>query len=241
MYLDYFRANIKSELKKNHLTLNGLSEKADLSEDTLRSLIYGKSQDVKISTMIKIADALDCSIDYLIGRYSWFYDENLLKKIQDLPPRSIQTIQNLISLELKSTQLISTEQKYTIPVLILTGNSKDGDYYDNSIVTSHDISNYPEDLRKRINLGIKINNRYYEPVYFVNDILLLSTEKIPEYNDIVVYQSNDGRLYVRRYTPSGLEPIDQFGKMILTRNQDSYTPIRVVIKAAKEFNIEQYR
>lgn len=241
MYLDYFRANIKSELKKKKLTLNSLSEKADLSEDTLRSLIYGKSQDVKLSTMLKIADALDCSIDYLIGHNNWFYDESLLKKLQELSPRSIQTVQNLISLELKSTQYASTDNKYVIPVLLLTGNSKDGDYYDNSIITGHDISDYPEELRKRINLGIKISNRYYEPVYFIDDILLLSTEKKPEYNDIVVYQSNDGKLYVRRYTASGLEPIDQFGKMILTKNQDSYTPVGVVIKVAKEFNIEQYR
>ncbi len=241
MSLEYFRAHIKSELKKNKLTLSSLSDKADLSEDTLRSLIYGKSQDVKLSTMLKIADALDCSVDYLIGHHSWFYDESLFKKLQELSPRSIQTIQNLISLELKSTQYASTDNKYVIPVLLLTGNSKDGDYYDNSIITSHDISNYPEELRKRINIGIKISNRYYEPVYFIDDILLLSTEKKPEYNDIVVYQSNDGKLYLRRYTSSGLEPIDQFGKMILTQNQDAYTPLGVVIKVAKEFNIEQYR
>lgn len=241
MYLDYFRANIKKELKKNNLTLNSLSEKADLSEDTLRSLIYGKSQDVKLSTMNKIADALDCSIDYLIGHNTWLYDEETLKKLRDLTPRSIQTIQKLITIELKSTQLASNKQKHMIPILTLTGNSKDGEYYDNSIISSHDISDYPEDLRKRINVGIKISNRYYEPVYFINDILLLSTEKIPEYNDIVVYQSNEGKIFVRRYTPSGLEPIDQFGKMILTKNQSQYTPIGVVIKAAKEFDIEQYR
>lgn len=241
MYLSYFRLHIKEELKKKHLTLNSLSEKADISEDTLRTLIYGKSQDVKISTMIKIADALDCSIDYLIGRNSWFFDENLLKKLQILPPRSIQTIQKLISIELKSVQMASSEQKYIIPVIIFTGNSKDGDYYDNSIVTSHDISEYPEELRKKINFGIKINDPIYEPIYFTNDILLLSTEKKPEYNDIVAYQSKDSRLYLRKYTPSGLEPIDQFGKMILTKNLDSYTPIGVVIKVAKEFDIEQYR
>lgn len=79
MNLDYFRKHIKEELKKNNLTLSKLSKEADLSEDTLRSLIYGKSTDVKLSTLSKIADVLNCSIDSLIGRNNWFFDEKLLK------------------------------------------------------------------------------------------------------------------------------------------------------------------
>lgn len=241
MDLNYFRSHIKEELKKEGLTLSSLSQKADLSEDTLRSLIYGKSQDVKLSTITKIAEVLDCSIDYLIGRYDWFYDEPPIKKIQTLSPRSIQTIQKLITLELNSTQLPSQKHSNIIPILIPTGKVKDGNYYDNTTFQEHDISDYPNHLQQIINLGIMINSDYYEPTYYKNDILLLSTEKKPEFGDIAVYQSVDGRIYIRQFTPSGLEPIDQFGQSIPIRRQNLYTAIGVVVKVTKEFDIEQYR
>ncbi len=68
MNLQYFRTTLRKMLREKKLTLNALSLQADLSEDTLRSIIYGKSQDIKLSTMIKIADVLNCSLDELAGR-----------------------------------------------------------------------------------------------------------------------------------------------------------------------------
>lgn len=241
MNLDYFRLHIKEELKKEGLTLYTLSQKADLSEDTLRSLIYGKSQDVKLSTISKIADVLHCSVDYLIGRNSWFYDENTLKRIQELSPRSLLTLQALIKIELKSTQEKSENNKDIITVLIPTGNIKDGTYYDNANFTTHDISSYPDSLKKIINLGLLITTDSYEPQYYNNDILLLSTVKKPEYGDVVVYQNNDGQIFIRRFVQSGLEPIDKFGIKILPSEQHLFSPIGVIIKVTKEFDIEQYR
>lgn len=241
MNLNYFRDHIKAELKQEGLTLNSLSQKADLSEDTLRSLIYGKTQDVKLSTISRIADVLHCSIDHLIGRYDWFYNEPLLKKIQCLSPRSLQTIQTLITLELNSTQRTGNSGSHTIPLLIPTGNMKEGCYYDNAIFRTFDLSDYPAHLQSIINMGLLMNSNHYEPFFFENDILLLSTEKKPEFNDIVLYQSKEGRLYIRRISPSGLEPIDQFGETLSAHLQKEMTPIGILVKTAKEFNIEQYR
>lgn len=241
MNLDYFRKHIKEELKKNNLTLSKLSKEADLSEDTLRSLIYGKSTDVKLSTLSKIADVLNCSIDSLIGRNNWFFDEKLLKKLESLSPRSIKSVETLIKLELASTQQPSNKGQDMISVLIPTQTMVDGFYYDHANFISHDISAYPASLKKMIHLGILITNDNYEPNYYMNDILLLSTERKPAYDDIVVYQDMAGRVYIRRYSQTGLEPIGHFGKKIDITDIKKYNAIGVVIKVLKEFDIEQYR
>ncbi len=241
MNLKYFRKHIREELKSNKLTLSKLSEKADLSEDTLRSLIYGKSTDVKMSTLTKIADVFNCSIDRLIGRNTWFFDDKLLKKMEYLPPRSIKSIEMLINLELASTQQPSTRGQDIISVLVPTQTMVDGFYYDHANFIPHDISAYPPNLKQIVNLGLLITNDSYEPNYYINDILLLSTERKPVYNDIVVYHDMNGRVYIRRYCQTGLEPIGQFGKKIGINDVKKYNAFGVIIKVLKEFDIEQYR
>ena len=61
MDLIYFRQNLREKLQKSKISLNYLSAKADISEDTLRSIIYGKSQDIKLSSILKIATAPTCA------------------------------------------------------------------------------------------------------------------------------------------------------------------------------------
>ena len=77
--------------------------------------------------------------------------------------------------------------------------------------------------------------------YFTNDILLLSQHNAPERNDIVLCINEAGRLFLRKVTPFGLDPINRFGKKIPANEMNNYTVLGVVLKVAKEFNIEQYR
>lgn len=242
MNLDFFRGHFKELLKEQHLTLNALAQQADLSEDTLRSLVYGKSQDVKVSTLIKIADVLDVSIDHLIGHSTFSTkEEEFIKIMRTLPNRSRKTISSLIALEQATAQKPSNEGKDILTVFLPTGNMKDGQYYDASFFTTLDITNYPSRLRQEVDFGIKILTDNLEPLYYMNDILLMSQKKQPEYNDIVLYLNADSRIFLRKYTTSGLEPINRFGKKILPSEMHQYVATGVVIKAAKEFNIEQYR
>lgn len=241
MDLQYFRSHIKSIMKEQGLTLSKLAGQADLSEDTLRSLIYGKSEDVKLSTIWKIADVLNCSIDYLVGHSKDINREKLIYNMQKLSSRSINAIDTLIQLELTATQNQSNDNHETIPVLVPTGNMKDGYYYDNVSFSTHDISNYPSSLKRYLTMGLLINTNAYAPTYFRNDILLLSTNKPIELDDIVLYQNQSGQLYLQRYTNMGLIPIDQSELIIDMNHIDEYAPLGIVLKVAKEFNIEQYR
>ena len=242
MNLHSLRNNLKVKLKQSDLTLNEFSLHADLSEDTLRSLIYGEAKDIKLSTLIKIADAFHCSIDTILSRSVYSnQEEELIRRLRKLSRRSIHTIQTLIQLEEISHLTVSNTGRDTIQIFLPTGNMKDGYFYDNTLFETLDITEYPYSLKNAVDFGIKILSTCYEPYYCLNDILLFSRKHLPQYNDIVLYTDCEGHVYIRRYTVAGLMPINNFGIPISPGEIHNYTAVGVALKVLKEFNIEQYR
>lgn len=242
MNLQSLRKNLKKLLKEEKMTLNTLSIRADLSEDTLRSLIYSNAKDVKMSTIIKIATVFNCSIDSLLGHSVYSsHEEYIIQKLRTLSDRSRQTILALIDLEEQTTLHSSYAGKDFITVFLPTGNLIDGQFYDTSFFETLDISAYPNSLKNTIDFGLKILSDNFQPIYDKNDILLLSRRQIPEHNDIVLYLDQDGKIFLRRYTTIGLEPLSRSGSIIPPNRIYQYSSIGVVVKVVKEFNIEQYR
>jgi len=60
--------NIRSLRKKKGLTQEKLARLADISNNTLVKIEMGLAKEPTITTITKIADALDVSIDMLVGR-----------------------------------------------------------------------------------------------------------------------------------------------------------------------------
>lgn len=242
MNLKSFRTSLREKLKEEKLTLSSLASLSDLSEDTLRSIIYGKSQDIKLSTLIKIADVLHCSLDELINRYTYPHEvHRIIDRIGKLPKRSLRVIQIVITLEEKTLVQKSKHGKDVIPLFIPKGNFHDGMYYDGNIYESLDISNYPIYIKKETSFALKIQTSYLQPIYFPNDILLISTNHNPKHHDIVLYANNSGKVFIRKYTDMGLEPLTNFGEIIPSKELLNFTPLGVIIRTVNEFDIEQYR
>ena len=242
MNLQALRDNLRKLLKQHKMTLNTLSIQADLSEDTLRSLIYSHAKDVKVSTVIKIAKVFNCSIDTLLGRsiYS-FHEEHIIEQLRLLSGRSLRAILALIDLESQTTLRSSFTGKDFITVFLPTGNLIDGQFYDTSSFETLDISDYPNSLKNSVDFGFKILSENFLPLYDRNDILLLSRKQIPEQNDIALFLDREGRIFLRRYTHMGLEALSRRGSLISPSKINQYSCIGIVIKVVKEFNIEQYR
>lgn len=242
MNLQYFKTTLRKQLRERKLTLNALSVKADLSEDTLRSIIYGKSQDIKLSTLIKIADVFGCSIDDLIGRPIYSKEErSFISRMRRLSARSQHSIQFILDFEEKTTLYKSASGKDIIKVYLPIGNMKDGMFYDSSITEDLDISEYPDALKEDTSFALKIISNHFEPIYYPNDILLFSRKHLPEYGDITLYLDDNQRIYIRRYTEKGLEPINNFGEIIPFDKYNKLRTMGIVLRVVKEFNIEQYR
>lgn len=242
MDIQFFRKNLKRRLQERKITLSALALQADLSEDTLRSVVYGKSQDIKLSTVTKIADVLDCPIDDLVGRQ--YYSETELRiheRMHRFSERSLRAMEYFSELEADMMLKHSKEGKVVIPILCLLGNMKDGMYGDFQMKEVLDISAYPNVLRDDADFALKILSDYFQPVYFLNDILICSCKRRPEYNDIVLYFDKNGRFYLRKYFETHLEPLNGFGERIPSNRYDEFTARGVVLRVVKEFNIEQYR
>jgi transcriptional regulator with XRE-family HTH domain len=60
--------NIKRLRKKKGLTQEKLARMADIANNTLVKIEMGMAKEPTITTVIKIADALEVSVDELVGR-----------------------------------------------------------------------------------------------------------------------------------------------------------------------------
>lgn len=235
MNYQIFRNILKNSLHKKKITTHSLSIQADIPTDTLHSILYGKTKDIKLSTLIKIADVLECDLDSLIGRNPRTKEQQLLMdRICCLPAHSINKIKFLLELEEHCILQKSTNGTDYIQIFCPTGNMKDGMLYDSTRFDLLDITDYPTFLKHNVDLGIKILSRNYEPVYYPNDIILLSHMQAPQYNDIVLYIDNDGLLFIRQFTEQQLIPINGFGKAIPTKDIFQYTALGVVLKVVKD-------
>lgn len=242
MNLQYFKTTLREQLRQKKLTLNALSIQADLSEDTLRSIIYGKSQDIKLSTIIKIADVFECSIDDMIGHPVYSEEErSTISRMRRLCEHSKRSVQFILDFEEKTTLYKSTQRKDIINVYLPTGNMKDGMFFDSFATEELDISEYPDAIKENTDFALKIVTNHFEPVYYLNDILLFSRKHLPEYGDIIFYLDDEQRIYIRKYTEKGLEPINNFGEIISSKQYNKFRSMGVVLRVVKEFNIEQYR
>ena len=57
---------IKARKQAIKLTVEELSHKSGIPEDTINNIIYGRTSDPRIESLAKIAQALDTTLDYLV-------------------------------------------------------------------------------------------------------------------------------------------------------------------------------
>ena len=66
-FMSSFRKNMFMYIDEKDITIKDISEESDVPFSTLNTFLYGNSKDIKLSTAVKLAKALNVSIDELIG------------------------------------------------------------------------------------------------------------------------------------------------------------------------------
>lgn len=66
--MSVFRNNLLSILRDNAMTVSELSERSGVPYSSIASWLGERASLPNIDTVCLIADTLDCSIDYLVGR-----------------------------------------------------------------------------------------------------------------------------------------------------------------------------
>lgn len=196
-YMKSFRKNLQMYIEEKSISIASLSEAADISQETLKTLLYGKSNDCKLSTVIALAKALEVSVDELVGAGT-------------LPPvvvESIQITRNLperlvyfIRWAIRYHEKLLRDEKITAKAInIMTADCTNAG---NLLMTNNfdliDFPNLEDYIRYKVFMGIKIPCNNYMPVFSEGDILLIANDRNPLQNEMVVVVTNGFAKIVRR-------------------------------------------
>lgn len=182
-YMTSFRKNLLTYVNEKEIALHDIAEAADLSPDTVKTLIYGDAKDCKLSTAVALAKALKISVDELVGAGT----------LSDPMRESIQITRNLpesfvyfVRWSIRYHERMLRENKASKKSINVIIADFDGNLHINNNFELLDISDLPDSIRPKIYMGIRIPCEYYMPIYMEGDILLLANDRIPMPNECAV-------------------------------------------------------
>lgn len=188
-----FLNNINNFLSKNNWTIKNLSDYSNIPYESTKKLVNGKVGNPTIYTVYKIADALGCSIDFLLGRHNISGTSS-----RNLPLRAFALLEEIINFEVQLSLENQKNNSINIPVFVPTGKTEDGFLFDSITTESIDISKSYVDSQDTVMCGIKITSLCFAPTYLNKDILLVARDRYPCNDEIGIFLIN-GRCYIRKY------------------------------------------
>lgn len=195
-FMSAFRKNMFMYIDEKDITIKEISEEADVPFSTLNTFLYGSSKDIKLSTAVKLAKALNVSIDELIGA----------ETINDVSRESIAICRNLPDNALylvrwyiryiDSLNKKNEPHKRYVSVMELECNSN-GNLKITSNYRHIDITDIGEEYRSKIFFGITMPCDHYMPTYSPYDILLIANDREPYCNENSLLRI-DGQLRIAK-------------------------------------------
>ena len=163
--------NINRLLYQKNWSIRQLADEAELPYESVKKLVGGKVNNPTIYTISKVCDALNCSIDYILGRSVI----NTIDK-KSLPPRVFNLLVEIAYFESRIADYNKSHKTDCISVLTPTGYVQDGMVFDSISTNIVNISAYKKDFGDIVLCGIKIVGRNLSPTYFDNDIFLIGNK-----------------------------------------------------------------
>ena len=195
-FISAFRHNLFMYIDEKDITIKDISEESDVPFSTLNTFLYGNSKDIKLSTAVKLAKALNVSIDELIGAGT--INEVSRESIaicRNLPDNALYLIRWYIRYIDSLNKKNEPHRRY-VSVMELecnhNGNLK--------ITTNYrhiDITDIGEEYRSKVFFGITIPCEHYMPTYSPYDILLIANDRDAKINENVLIRT-DGNLFIAK-------------------------------------------
>ena len=175
-YMHSLRHNLDMYISHKDITLAEVSELADIPVNTLKSLMYGDSKDVHISTVIALAKVFNVSVDELIGCGTISpQTTQSLQIVRQLPESFTHFVRWAIHYhyDMQVNQRVSDKSvELMTPETAECGNLRMTNNFD--VI---DISDQPADVWPKVFMAIRMVNSNYAPLYFENDILLVANDR----------------------------------------------------------------
>ena len=195
-YMSAFRKNLFMYVDEKDITIKEISETADIPFSTLNSFLYGNTNDVKLSTAVKLAKALKISIDELVGAETISdVSRESIAICRNLPDNAVYLIRWYIRYIDSLNKKNEPHRRY-VSVMELecnhNGNLK--------ITTNYrhiDITDIGEEYRSKVFFGITMPCEHYMPTYSPYDILLIANDREAKENENVLIRT-DGNLFLAK-------------------------------------------
>lgn len=208
-------------LELNHWSVKTLSDKSNIPYETLKKLLARKIENTSIHNIIKIATAFHCNIDDLVGSYG---------ETQKSPVSSSAHTKFVWKYfnEIDSSLDACTElpKNNCVPLLNPASDALTTTLDASSKLDMLDISSYPPDIIQKVEYAIMISSFCYHPVYYNQDILLVSKKRSPLPGETGVF-IHHGEIYIRIFSPAReyilLESVNGIGPDIKIRDFSDWT------------------
>ena len=195
-FISAFRRNLFMYIDEKDITIKDISEESDVPFSTLNTFLYGDSKDIKLSTAVKLAKALNVSIDELIGAGTINeVSRESISICRNLPDNAVYLIRWYIRYIDSLNKKNEPHRRY-VSVMDLecnhNGNLK--------ITTNYrhiDITDISEEYRSKVFFGVTIPCEHYMPTYSPYDILLIANDRNAKINENVLIRT-DGNLFIAK-------------------------------------------
>lgn len=202
-YISAFRQNLFNYINEKDITIKDISEKSDIPFSTLNSFLYKDAKDMKLSNAVKLARALDVSIDELIGADTISeISRESMAICRNLPENDLYLIRWYIRYINSLNKHNKPNHKY-VSVMELECNES-GNLKITTQYMHIDITEINPEKRSKIFFGITMPCEHYMPHYSPYDILLIANDRNPQGHENSLLRI-DGCLYIaRRKTENGI-------------------------------------
>ena len=202
-FMSAFRKNMFMYINEKDITIKDISEEADIPFSTLNTFLYGDSKDIKLSTAVKLAKALNVSIDELIGAETINeVSRESISICRNLPDNALYLIRWYIRYIDSLNKKNEPHRRY-VSVMELECNHN-GNLKMTTNYRHIDITDIGEEYRSKVFFGITMPCDNYMPIYSPYDILLIANDREPYYNENSLLRI-DGQLRIaKRRVENGL-------------------------------------
>ena len=195
-YMSAFRKNLFMYVDEKDITIKEISETADIPFSTLNSFLYGNTNDVKLSTAVKLAKALKISIDELVGAETISdVSRESIAICRNLPDNAVYLIRWYIRYIDSLNKKNEPHRRY-VSIMELECNHN-GNLKITTKYRHIDITDIGEEYRSKVFFGITMPCEHYMPIYSPYDILLIANDRNAKINENALIRI-DGNLFLAK-------------------------------------------
>lgn len=174
------------------ISIGEFAEMCGLPLETVRNIYYGKTSDPKVSTVLQMANALNMSVNNLMGQYCNSPEERILNYYRACGKHGKSLI--LLTAKYEATAAKAerdADEYHKIPCLLPSGELNKGIIYDSCEIV--DIETTVKDAF----VAVKVTSNDFAPIFCKDDIVLLAN-RFPLNGEYAFFYIGD-RAHLRKF------------------------------------------